>query len=71
MLRVFNIAGPCRSDKHYMIDATRRLGSEIEDMIADEQYFAIHAARQSGKTTLVKEMAGQINEQGSYYALYC
>ena len=49
----FNIAGPCMSDKHYMLDPMRGIGDELMKLITDEQYFVIHAARQSGKTTLL------------------
>jgi UDP-N-acetyl-D-mannosaminuronate dehydrogenase len=38
--------------------------------IEQEQYFVIHAARQSGQTTLLLELARQLNEAGNYYALY-
>ena len=54
-----------------MIDALRRLGKEIFSLIDQEQYFIIHAARQSGKTTLLMELIKHINEEGKYYALYC
>ena len=71
MKRIFNIAGPCNPQDHYMIDATRRLGEEVYSLIADKQYFVIHAARQSGKTTLLMEMTRKVNEEGKYHALYC
>ena len=50
-----------------MIDALRRLGREIFTLIDQEQYFVIHAARQSGKTTLLLELNKQINKAGRYY----
>jgi hypothetical protein len=31
----------------------------------------IHAARQTGKTTLLKSLVSQLNQEGEYYALYC
>jgi len=67
----FNIAGPCHPSKHYMIDPLRNLGKEVMDLIDQENYFVIHAARQSGKTTLLKGLARKINAEGKYYALYC
>ncbi|MDR1860876.1 MAG: ATP-binding protein [Bacteroidales bacterium] len=36
-----------------------------------KQYFVIHAARQSGKTTFLRELTQQLNNEGKYYALYC
>jgi hypothetical protein len=69
--KYFNIAGPCHPSKHYMLDPLRGIGKELNDLIEQEQYFVIHAARQSGKTTLLWELADKINAEGKYYALYC
>jgi hypothetical protein len=35
------------------------------------QYFVIHAARQSGKTTFLQELTRQLNDEGKYYVFYC
>ncbi|MDR1083628.1 MAG: hypothetical protein LBP22_01935 [Deltaproteobacteria bacterium] len=40
-------------------------------MIDNENYFIIHAPRQSGKTTFIKTLASKINSDGNYYALFC
>jgi len=69
--RYFNIAGPCWLEEHYILDPLRGIGDELMDHINNKQYFVIHAARQSGKTTLLWELADSINAQGDYYALYC
>jgi type II secretory pathway predicted ATPase ExeA len=53
-----------------MIDASTRLKG-VEQLIAEEQYFVIHAARQSGKTTYLKDLTKRLNEEGKYYALCC
>jgi len=70
MKKTFNIAGPCRPEKHYMLPTQERCFGLLE-LIEQEQYFVIHAARQSGKTTLLLELTKQLNEAGEYYALYC
>ena len=70
-MKYFNVAGPCIEGKHYMLDATERLHSELVGLINDEQYFVIHAARQTGKTTLLLNLANKINKEGKYYAVYC
>ncbi len=70
MKKYFNIAGPCRPDDHYMISMQERL-SGVMDLINQKQYFIIHAARQSGKTTLLLDLLKSINTQGKYFALYC
>ncbi len=63
MARFFNTAGPCRPDKHYMLPAGRRLG-QVHALIDAEAYFVIHAPRQSGKTTLLKDLATSLNAGG-------
>ncbi len=70
MKKFFNIAGPCHPNKHYMLPTQERCQGLLE-LIEQEQYFVIHAARQTGKTTLLLELAKQLNESGDYYALYC
>jgi type II secretory pathway predicted ATPase ExeA len=67
----FNVAGPCVPGEHYILDPLRGIGDELMNLIDSKQYFVIHAARQSGKTTLLKELVRRINAQGEYYALYC
>ena len=71
MSRYFNIAGPCIDGKHYLIDASKRLGAEIHKLINRELYFVIHAARQTGKTTLLLDMMHRINEEGKCHVSYC
>ena len=70
-MKYFNVAGPCIESEHYMLDATERLHSELVELIDSRQYFVIHAARQTGKTTLLINLANKINNEGNYYAVYC
>ena len=70
-MKYFNVAGPCIEGKHYMLDATGRLHNELLELINTEQYYVIHAARQTGKTTLLINFANKINKEGKYYAVYC
>ncbi|GBU23122.1 hypothetical protein R80B4_03038 [Fibrobacteres bacterium R8-0-B4] len=67
----FNVAGPCIPGTHYMLDPLRGLGGELMNLVDDNQYFVIHAARQSGKTTLLKQLTRDLNASGKYHALYC
>lgn len=69
-MRRFNITGPCIPGEHYMLDSESRL-TDVRDLIEDKQYFVIHAARQSGKTTLLNSLEQTLNGEGRYYALYC
>jgi hypothetical protein len=53
-----------------MIEASTRLHG-VEQLIDMKQYFVIHAARQSGKTTYLLDLVKKLNEEGKYYTLYC
>jgi hypothetical protein len=53
-----------------MIEASTRVHG-VEALIDTKQYFVIHAARQSGKTTYLKDIVQRLNDEGKYYALYC
>jgi hypothetical protein len=44
---------------------------KVYQLIEQGHYFAIHAPRQTGKTTLIKSLVHYYNAEGSYYALYC
>jgi len=68
MPRWFNTAGPCREDIHYLLPATRRLPN-LERLIAQQNYFVIHAPRQVGKTTAMLALAKQFTDSGKYTAV--
>ena len=65
-MRYFNVSGPCNKEDHYMIEASTRLQG-VEQLIDMKQYFVIHAARQSGTTTYLKDLAERLNRDGKYY----
>ncbi len=70
MQKFFNTAGPCDPDKHYILSSQKRCKG-IFNLIEQEQYVVIHAARQSGKTTLLFDLVQDLNYSGDYYAIYC
>ena len=67
--RFFNIAGPCVEGKHYMLTPAMRC-RDIFMLIDQEMYFAIHAARQTGKTTMLIALTKELEASGRYHALY-
>lgn len=68
-IKKFCIAGPIDPSRHYFIP--HRLNNEkISSLIEDQQYFVLHAPRQSGKTTAIDELVHSLNKQGRYAALY-
>ncbi len=68
MNKFFNTAGPCRPEKHYLVDPLPRL-SGVRALINDEHYFVLHAPRQTGKTTYLYALMRQLNQEGRYTAL--
>jgi len=67
MARWFNVAGPCRSALHYMLPATERL-PDVMRLIQQQNYFVLHAPRQSGKTTAMLSLAQTLTASGQYAA---
>jgi len=70
MIKKFNIAGPCISNMHYMISPQSRC-TNIDKLINEHEYFVLHAARQSGKTTFLIDLVQRLNEKNACYAIYC
>ncbi|MDA0836421.1 MAG: AAA-like domain-containing protein [Planctomycetota bacterium] len=70
MKRRFNTTGPCNLKEHYMLPAQARL-TELKDLIEEGSYFVIHAARQTGKTTLIKDLVRELNGGGDYHGIFC
>ena len=68
MARWFNVAGPCRSELHYMLPATERL-PDVMRLIQQQNYFVLHAPRQSGKTTAMLSLAQTLTASGQYAAV--
>ena len=68
-MRHFNIAGPCNPERHYMVAPGRRLPGAVP-LVEKGAYFALHAPRQTGKTTTMKALARQLTAGGRYAALY-
>lgn len=67
--RAFCIAGPINPGIHYFIP--QRLNRvELQRLIQHQEYFVLHAPRQSGKTTAILEFCRYLNAQHIYNALY-
>lgn len=68
-MKTFNTIGPIRESDHYFIP--RRLDWDVLDKyIGLKHYFLLHAPRQSGKTTAIKEYVTHLNSGGKYTAFY-
>jgi len=71
MKRFFNTTGLCNPEKHYMVNPFRDIYDDILRLIEAEQYFLIHAPRQTGKTTFLHSLAHRLNADGKYVATVC
>lgn len=67
--KIFNTAGPCDPERHYMLPPEARLET-VDALIGQAHYFAIHAPRQAGKTTAVRSFAERLTREGRYTALW-
>ena len=56
MKKHFNTAGPCIPEEHYMLPVMER-NAEVIELINRKQFYVIHAARQTGKTTVIRQLA--------------
>lgn len=69
MTKKFCIAGPINPEWNYFLP--HRLDrEELCNLIEDRQYFVLHAPRQSGKTTGIKEFVHELCNEGRYHAIY-
>ena len=69
-MRSFNTAGPVKPAKHYCIPPLERIDlDEVLRLVRDEQYFVLHAPRQTGKTSALLALAKVLNGRG-YRCVY-
>ena len=64
MTRFFTITGPCEPTRHYMLPPEARL-PELERLVERQEYFVLHAARQTGKSTAMRAFAARLRAQGT------
>ena len=70
-MRFFNTAGPVRCKKHYCLPPLERFDlDEVLDLIDQEKYFALHAPRQTGKTSCLLALMEHLNKSEKYNCLY-
>jgi hypothetical protein len=63
MARYFNTTGPCDPALHYALPAEDRL-PELAPFFDRQQYFVLHAPRQTGKTTAMRAVAARLRSEG-------
>lgn len=71
--RKFTFGGPVDFHKHYALPSFVRDDLSVDrflNLVKEEKYFALRAPRQSGKTTLCKELCTLIDAMPGYKSLY-
>lgn len=63
MPRFFNTTGPCVAEWYQMLSPEGRI-PDLLPLVDRRQYFVLHAARQTGKTTAVKAFAARLRARG-------
>jgi hypothetical protein len=63
MRRSFNTTGPCAPERHFMLPPVGRL-PDLQPFIDRQQYFVLHAPRQTGKTTAMRAFAEALRASG-------
>ena len=70
-MRFFNTTGPIRPERHYCIPPLDRVDlDEILTLIRQERYFALHAPRQTGKTSTLLALADRLSSSGKCRCVY-
>ena len=72
-MREFNTAGPIHPGRHYCIPPLNRLNlAEVLALIRGQQYFVLHAPRQTGKTSTLLALRDLLNggSVGDYRCAY-
>ena len=64
-MRRFKVTGPVRPSKHYTIPPLSRVPlARIEELVEIEEYFVLHAPRQTGKTSVLGALQKHLNGRG-------
>ena len=72
-MRKFKTSGPVGPAEHYCIPPLERFDLEyVLELIRDQEYFILHAPRQTGKTSALKALQDLLNSGtvGSYRCVY-
>ncbi|GAB3967993.1 hypothetical protein GCM10029978_036540 [Actinoallomurus acanthiterrae] len=67
-MKYFNTTGPCLADRHYLLPPQPRL-PQARTLIDQGRFFVLHAPRQTGKTTTLAALAGQLTREGRHLAV--
>ena len=70
-MREFSTAGPVVAGDHYLIPPLSRLDLDaLLGLVRGRKYFAVHAPRQTGKTSALLALRDLLNGRGEYRCVY-
>ena len=70
-MRRFNRSGPVVAQDHYHTRPLDRIDlAEVRELIDAQQYFVLHAPRQTGKTSALLALQDLLNADGAYCCVY-
>jgi len=67
-MREFNTFGPVNPKLHYHVNRVA-VKAAVREKIEKGRYFTLNAARQTGKTTLFREVIAELEAEGGYFGL--
>ncbi len=68
MAKEFNTTGSCNPEHHYMVNIDDKL-NEVTELINKGKYFTINRARQFGKTTMMKMLFDNLQDEYVVYQI--
>ena len=67
-MREFNTLGPVYADRHYHVNRLA-VKAELRALIEKGRYITLNAGRQTGKTTLFREVIEELEVTGDYFGI--
>lgn len=67
-MREFNTLGPVYADRHYHVNRLA-VKAELRNRIDKGRYLTLNASRQTGKTTLFREVIEELEASGDYFGI--
>ena len=67
-MREFNTFGPVNPKYHYHVNRLA-VKAAMRQKIEKGRYFTLNAARQTGKTTLFREVIAEMEAEGGYFGV--
>lgn len=68
MMREFNTFGPVNPQRHYHVDRVA-VKAALRAKIERGRYMTLNASRQTGKTTLFREIITELEEGGGHFGI--